>query len=180
MTISDSAADFIEVPVNLNGVLRVRKPKNLTVAEASAMAVQAFQGQINRPHTFGESGQNGYVFEGNAWSTEGHARIGNLGIEVRHDVVMGVSGAMVALAPAEGAYGADRFRCRVTAYVTRDAAYITARDPRNDCERVMCLVNITDGDVTAHVMEPSGNDNHCDEVEPAVSVRFRNMCSALN
>lgn len=142
--------------------------------------VERFEQFIAQELVYGESGACRFMFSGDVWSSEGEASVGDLRIGVRHDPELNISGASVGLAPHSDEYGANRIRARVTAYVTPDAVYISARDRGVLNERVLCLVNITEGDLTCHVMEPSGSDNLCDEVSPAVSVRFPDMISALN
>lgn len=167
-----------EIPINLNGVLRVRNmPKS--AAEVDRL-VKRFEQFIAQELVYGESGDCRFLFSGEVWSTEGEASVGDLRIGVKHDPRLNISGASVGLAPQQDEYGANRIRARVTAYVTPDAVYISARDRGVLNERVLCLVNISEGDLTCHVMDPSGTDNLSDEVSPAVSVRFPDMISALN
>lgn len=171
----------IEVPVNLNGVVRVRVPSHVHPADAEAMALEQFNARLNQPVPFGETGYCSYEFSGEAWSTKGQARVGNLEFEVRHDLALNVSGAMVALAPGAGQFGSDRLRARLTAYVSREAVYITGRKPGTDSEKVMVLVDIQDGEPTVNVMSPTVEDEFNTEgALPVVSVGFPGMCWSLN
>ncbi len=167
-----------EIPINLNGVLKV---KNLPATAASiGRIVEQFERFIAQEVVFGESGDCRFGFSGEVWSTEGEATVGDLRIGVRHDPRLNVSGASVALSPHENEYGANRLRARVTAYVSPDAVYISARDKDVLNERVLCVVNITEGDLTCFVMDPSGKDSLSSEVLPEVSIRFPGMVSMLN
>ena len=179
----DNADAFqtIEVPVNLNGTVKVRVPSHCHPEEVEKLALEQFKARLNQPVTFGESGYCSYEFRGEAWSTRGQARVGNLEFEVRHDMALNVSGAMVALAPAAGQFGADRLRARLTAYVSREAVYITGRKPGTDLEHVMVMVDIQDGEPTVNVMSPDGDDQFdADGSMPMVSVGFPGMCWNLN
>ncbi|MAG65025.1 MAG: hypothetical protein CMK74_04020 [Pseudomonadales bacterium] len=167
-----------EIPINLNGLLRV---KNMPASAAALnKIVERFEQFIAQELVFGESGDCRYQFSGDVWSSEGEASVGDLRIGVKHDPKLNISGASVGLAPQRDEYGANRIRARVTAYVTPDAVYISARDRGVLNERVLCLVNISEGDLTCHVMDPCGADSQCDELSPTVSVRFPDMISALN
>lgn len=167
-----------EIPINLNGVLRV---KNMPASAAALdRIVERFEQFIAKELVYGESGDCRFMFSGDVWSSEGEASIGDLRIGVKHDPELNISGASVGIAPQSDEYGANRIRARVIAYVTPDAVYISAMDRGALNERVLCVVNIAEGDLTCHVMDPSGSDGLCEEVSPAVSVRFPDMITTLN
>lgn len=177
----DDAFQTIEVPVNLNGMMRVRVPRSTHPEDAEKLALEQFKSRLSQTTHFGESGYRSYEFTGEAWSTKGQARVGELTFEVRHDLALQVSGAMVAVAPAAGQFGADRLRARLTAYVSREGVYITGRKPGNDSEHVMVMVNVQEGEATVNVMSPSGDDQFQAEGQlPIVSVPFPDMCWSVN
>jgi hypothetical protein len=169
-----------EIPININGVLNVKNLPASTAALAQGEIIKRFEKFIAQELFYGESGDTRFAFTGEVWSTEGDASVGDLRIGVRHDPKLNISGASVALAPHLSDFGANRLRARVTAYVSPDAVYIAGRDKGVLNERVLCVVNITEGDLTCHVMDPGGADNLTDEVSPAVSIRFPHMVSMLN
>jgi hypothetical protein len=42
------------------------------------------------------------------------------------------------------------------------------------------MVNVTEGDIACHVMEPRGDDGLAEEATPGVTVVFPNLCVSLN
>ncbi|HHH9441225.1 TPA: hypothetical protein ACP32N_003162 [Pseudomonas aeruginosa] len=177
----DDAFQTIEVPVNLNGMMKVRVPRSCHPEDAEKLALEQFKTRLGKTIQFGESGYSSYTFSGEAWSTKGQARVGDLTFEVRHDIAEHVSGAMVAVAPAAGQFGADRLRARLTAYVSREGVFITGRKPGNDTEHVMVMVDIQEGEATVNVMSPTGDDQFEAAGQlPIVSVGFPNMCWSVN
>lgn len=171
----------VAIPVNLNGTLNVTLPAHLNSEEFAARALEHFKRMIEAETQMGESGDSAFSFEGDVWSTEGQAQVGDLMFEVQHDMSMNVSGALVALKPREGQFGADRYRSRICAYVSMHDVYVTGRCPQTDAERVLVVVRMDDSDPTVHVMNPSFQDASAVEGQaPLVSVPFRGMSFALN
>lgn len=73
---NDDAFQTIEVPVNLNGTVKVRVPSHCHPEEVEKLALEQFKARLNQPVTFGESGYCSYEFRGEAWSTRCEAPIG--------------------------------------------------------------------------------------------------------
>ena len=175
-----SGGDFVDVSINVKGMLRISKNSSLSRAQIEDLALSHFRDLLAQSHSYGETIESSYSFHGEVnqrTSITGHR---DPRIEVRHDRALSVSGGGVAIAPADGTYGANRLRGCITAYVAPDGAYITARDPLNDSERVICMVNVSEGDITCHVMEPGDNDAFSAESVPGISVTFPNLCISLN
>lgn len=173
--------EFIDVPVNLNGVMKVRVPRHYDKSQLQELAIDQFNKHIAQEIYLGESRNTSISFNGEAWSDTGLARVGNLEFEVRHDVALNVSGAMVGLAPPAGDFGADRLRARVTAYVSREAVYVTVRHPRNDAEKVLVAVTMSQGEPTVSVMDPDTSvDDDIEDQVPTVSVAFPGYACSIN
>lgn len=171
----------VSIPVNLNGMLNVNLPAHVDPDEFCARALEQFKRMLASETEMGESGEATFSFDGDVWSTEGQAQVGDLMFEVQHDLSMNVSGALVALRPRKGQFGADRYRSRICAYVAEHDVYVTGRCPQTDAERVMCVVRMDDGEPTVHVMNPSFEDSfELDGQAPMVSVPFRGLSFALN
>jgi hypothetical protein len=175
-----TSCDFVEVPVTVSGILRIAKNSSLTRVQMEELAVENFRALLAQTQNYTESAISTYEFDGQLRRNDEMALERDLRYEVRHDNALSVSGGGVAIAPAAGTFGADRLRARITAYVAPDGAYITARDPLNDSERVLCMVNVTEGDIACHVMEPRGDDGLAEEATPGVTVVFPNLCVSLN
>jgi len=172
--------DFVEVPVNISGVLRIAKNASLSREQIEELAIANLRSLLAQTHNYGNSLRSTYTYENDIRRADGPSIERDLRYEVRHDHALSVSGGCVAIAPTAGTFGADRLRARITAYVTPDGAFITARDPLNDSERVLCMVNVSEGDIACHVMEPGGDDSLAEEATPRVTVVFPNLCISLN
>lgn len=168
----------VQVPVNLSGVMTLRLPTSMHRDEVERIAIDRFNSRIAQPFHLGESVDTSAKFEGEVWGESGTAKVGNLQFEVHHNQRTGVSGAMVALAPAKGTYGADRLRARVSAYVSRETVFITARKPHSDDEQVMVAVQIVDGELTAFLVNPEATDQPGQSAEQFV--RFPNYTTQVN
>lgn len=177
---NQSELEVIQVPVNLNGSLSVRVPKNMHRVEVERLAIERFSARISNPFHIGENAESHARFEGEAWGEVGNAKVGNLEFEVRHDSKTGVSGAMVALAPAPGSFGASSLRARVTAYVSTNAVFVTARSPQNDDERVMVAIQIVEGELTAFLMDPESANAEGESNSSDVYMRYPNLVSRVN
>lgn len=171
----------VSIPVNLNGMLNVTLPSHVNAEEFCTRALDQFKRLLEAETKIGESGDVTFSFDGDVWSTEGQAQVGDLMFEVQHDMAMNVSGALVALKPRKGEFGADRYRSRICAYVSEHDVFVTGRCPQTDAERVLVVVRMDDSDPTVHVMNPSFEDAMAaDGQAPLVSVPFRGMSFALN
>ncbi|MBM5458925.1 hypothetical protein H8F21_15265 [Pseudomonas sp. P66] len=171
----------ISIPVNLNGMLNVTLPAHVNADEFCARALEQFKRMIELETGMGESGEATFSFDGDVWSTEGQAQVGDLMFEVQHDLAMNVSGALVALKPRQGEFGADRYRSRICAYVSEHDVYVTGRCSQTDAERVLVSIRMDGSDPTVHVMNPSFHEDMDLEGQvPLVSVPFRGMSIALN
>ncbi|WP_439126042.1 MAG: hypothetical protein ACNJA3_29515 (plasmid) [Pseudomonas rhizophila] len=171
----------ISLPVNFNGLLNVTIPPHVNAEEFCALALEQFKQLLQAETDMGETGEASFSFEGEVWSTEGQAQMGDLMFEVQHDLSMNVSGALVALKPRKGEFGSDRYRSRICAYVSEHDVYVTGRCPRTDAERVLVVVRMDASDPTVHVMNPSfDEDMNLHGQAPLVSVPFRGMSFALN
>jgi len=146
--------------------------------EAERIAINRFNSRLAQPFHLGESVDTSARFEGEAWGESGNAKVGDLQFEVHHNQSTGVSGAMVALAPADGTFGANRLRARVSAYVSRETVFITARKPHTDDEQVMAAVQIVDGELTAFLVNPEATDQPGQSAEQFV--RFPNYTTQVN
>lgn len=175
-----TGSDFVEVPVIVSGILRVAKNSSLSRHEIEALALENIRAVLAQTHRYAESIGSTYTFENEIRRADTPAIDRDLRYEVRHDHALSVSGAGVAIAPAVGTFGADRLRARITAYVAQGGAFITALDPLNNSERVLCMVNVTEGDIACHVMEPDGDDSLAEEATPGVTVIFPRLCISLN
>lgn len=174
-----SGGDFVEVPINLKGVLRISQNSSLSRKQIEDLAIENFRELLAQTRRFGETIESTFSFDGQISRSSSSPAQRDPRIEVRHDHAQSVSGGGVAIAPADGTFGANRLRANITAYVAPDGAFITARDPMSDGERVICMVNVTEGDITCHVMEP-GDDAFSEEAVPGISVTFPNLCISLN
>lgn len=170
----------LDIPVNLNGILKVSVGDGISPEDIEALAVAAFTKMLRKDLKLGEGSGSTASFVGESWSTAGQARVGDLQFEVRHDLALQTSGAMVALAPAPGAYGANRYRAKVTAYVSREAVFITARDARTDGEKIMVAVTMESGEPTVSVMDPNAEDEFSATHQPIYSTSFPGMSCSLN
>jgi hypothetical protein len=169
----------VEVAVNLNGKMKLRLPRSMHRDEVEKLAIERLNARLAQPFHVGESMDTRAQFEGEAWGDRGTARVGNLEFEVRHDARSGVSGAMVGLAPQPGSFGADTLRAHVTAYVSRDSVFITARRSQYDDEKVLVAVQILDGELTAMLMDPVSADD--DEVMSSdLYMRYPNFTQRVN
>jgi hypothetical protein len=175
-----TSCDFVEVPVTVSGILRIAKNSSLSRDQIEDLAIANFRELLAQKQNYSESVGSSYTFESQVRRIDGPAIEDDLRYEVRHDHALSVSGGGVAIAPAAGTFGANRLRARITAYVAADGAYITARDPLNDSERVLCMVNVTEGEIACHVMEPGGEDSLAEEATPQVTIMFPNLCVSLN
>ncbi|RRV05454.1 hypothetical protein EGJ28_21180 [Stutzerimonas xanthomarina] len=174
-------AQVIEIPVNMNGTLRVNVPTNMSAEQVQGLALERFRRMLNEELLLGEAGEASCQFDGAVWGTEGQAQVGELMFEVQHDMALNVSGAAVALRPRDGEFGANRFRSRVCAYVAEHEVYVTAADPSNGSERVLVTARMEGGDVIVHVMDPSGDDAYMETgMTPIASIPFPGLASALN
>lgn len=169
----------ISVPVNINGVIKVRVPCSAHPGEMERIAIERLNARISQPFHIGEVMDSRAQFEGEVWSDHGNARVGNLEFEVRHDAHSGVSGAMVGLAPQAGAYGATSIRARITAYVSRESVFITARKPQTDDEQMLAAVQIVDGEVTAFLMDPAGEEEGSIQTAD-IYVRYPDLIHQVN
>lgn len=170
----------LEIPVNLNGVLRVKVPAHLNAEEFRALALQQFTQMLNSQVDMGESGEATFNFEADIWSTDGQANVADLLFDVQHDLNLNVTGAAVALRPKKGEFGANRYFSRLAAYVTEDDVYITARNPQNDLERVLVSVRMDSAVPTVHVMKPTDDDLGSPEIAPLFSIPFPGLSCMLN
>lgn len=171
----------IEIPVNMNGVLRVTLPPHMSEDDFRELAMERFTQSLKNEVLLGESGEATYSFDGEVWGTEGQAQVGNLMFEVQHDLAQNISGAVVALKPRAGGFGANRYRSRVCAYVSEHEVYVTAFDPKVGAERVLTTARMEGDDVVVHVMNPTGEDAHSSgEMTPLASIPFSGLASALN
>lgn len=177
---NDQTSQTLEIPVNINGVLRVQVPAHANAEEFRALALQQFSQLLDRHVGMGESGEASFNFTGDVWSTEGQTKATDVMFEVQHDLALNVSGATVALRPQNGDFGADRYRSRLTAYVTEHDVYITGRNPQNDMERVIVSVRMDSAVPTVHVMNPADDDLVSTELAPLFSVPFPGMSCMLN
>lgn len=168
----------VQVPVNLSGVMTLRLPTSMHRGEVEGIAIERFNNRLAQPFFLGESVDISAKFDGEVWEDAGSTNEANHQFEVHHNQRTGVSGAMVALAPAKGSFGADRLRARVSAYVSRETVFITARKPHTDEEKVMVAVQIIDGELTAFLVDPSDPD----QVGPCADqyVRFPDFTSQVN
>lgn len=142
----------VRVPVNLSGEITLRLPTSMHRDEIERIAIDRFKTRLAQPFHMGESVDTSVRFEGEAWGNTGIATGGQLQFEMHHNQNTGVSSAMVALAPAKGTYGADRIRALVSAYVSRETVFITARKSHTTEEKVMVAVQIVDGELTAFLV----------------------------
>jgi hypothetical protein len=170
----------LEIPVSINGVLRVTVPPHLNAEEFRALALQRFSQMLETQVGMGESGEPTFGFAGDVWSTEGQSQVADLLFDVQHDLHLNVTGASVALRPKAGEFGANRYRSRLAAYVTEHDVYITGRNPQNDVERVLVSVRMDSAVPTVHVMNPADDDYVSTELAPLFSVPFPGMSSMLN
>lgn len=171
----------VSIPVNLNGMLNVTLPPHVNADEFCARALEQFKRLLEAESEMGESGDATFSFDGDVWSTEGQAQVGDLMFEVQHDLSMNVSGALVALKARKGEFGADRYRSRICAYVSEYDVYVTGRCPQTDSERVLVVVRMDDCEPTVHVMNPASEDALGSEGQaPLVSVPFRGLSFGLN
>jgi hypothetical protein len=177
---NSETSQTLEIPVNINGVLRVQVPAHANEEEFRALALQQFTQMLDRQVGMGESGEATFEFAGDAWSTEGQFKDADLMFEVQHDLSLNMSGASVALRPQAGDFGADRYRSRLTAYVTEHDVYITGRNPQNDMERVLVSVRMDSAVPTVHVMNPIDDDLVSSALAPLFSVPFPGMSCMLN
>lgn len=176
-----AASQVIEIPVNMNGTLRVTVPAHMSQDEFREVALERFKQRLNAEVALGESGVATYAFAGEVWGTEGQAQVGNLMFEVQHDLAQNISGAVVALKPRAGEFGANRYRSRVCAYVSEHEVYVTAADPQSGSERVLVTARMEGSDVMVHVMNPSGEDAFSETgMTPLASIPFLGLASALN
>ncbi|HDS0957069.1 hypothetical protein [Pseudomonas putida] len=174
-------AQSISIPVNLNGMLNVTLPSHVDAQEFCARALEQFKRMLEVETAMGESGEATYSFDGDVWSTEGQAQVGDLMFEVQHDLAMNVSGALVALKPRKGEFGANRYRSRICAYVSEHDVYVTGRCTQTDAERVLVSVRMDGSNPTVHVMNPSfAEDMDVEGQVPLVSIPFSGLAIALN
>lgn len=68
---NQSELEIIQVPVNLNGSLSVRVPKNMHRAEVERLAIERFSATIAKPFHIGENAESHARFEGEAWGEVG-------------------------------------------------------------------------------------------------------------
>ena len=177
---NQSEFEIVQVPVNLNGSLSVRVPKNMHRAEVERLAIERFNAKIAQPFHVGETVETFARFEGEAWGEIGNAKVGNLEFEVRHDSKTGVSGAMVGLSPAPGTFGATSLRSRVTAYVSRHAVFFTARSPQTDEENMLVAIQIVEGELTACLMDPASCQSEGEASTSDVYMRYPDLVSRVN
>lgn len=176
-----NSSHTVEIPVNLNGTLRISIPSHMNADEFLQRALDHFAEKLRTESKLGETGDAAYTFDGEVWSAEGKAQLGDVLFEVQHDIAAQVSGAVVALKPRAGTFGENRFRSRVGAYVSEHDIYITARCPQTDAERVLVNVRMTDGDPTVYVMDPATNEfDSVDGELPIFSATFPRMSYAVN
>lgn len=169
----------VDVPVNLNGLIKVRVPSNMHRADVERLAIERFNARLSQPFHAGENADTRVHFEGEAWGDSGMAKVGSLEFEVRHDAKSGVSGAMVGMAPQAGTFGADSLRANITAYVSREVVFVTARNPHTDEEKIIAAVQIAEGDVTAFLMDPN-KAGDLDVQTSDLYVRFPGYCARMN
>lgn len=176
-----TSAQVIEIPVNMNGTLRVSVPCNMSAEEVQELALERFKRMLNEELLLGEAGEASCQFDGAVWGTEGQAQVGELMFEVQHDMALNVSGAAVALRPRDGEFGAKRYRSRVCAYVAEHEVYLTATEPSTGSERILVSARMEGGDVIVHVMNPSGEDAYSEAgLTPVASIPFAGLAAALN
>lgn len=176
-----NSSQTVEVPVSLNGILRVSIPSHMNAEEFLQRALEHFAEKLRTKSQLGETGEAAYSFDGEVWSTEDQAQLGDVLFEVQHDIAAQVSGAVVALKPRAGTFGENRFRSRVGAYVSEHDIYVTARCPQTDAERVLVNIRMTDGDPTVYVMDPATNEyDSVDGELPIFSATFPRMSYGVN
>lgn len=100
-----TSAQVIEIPVNMNGTLRVSIPSNMCAEQVQELALARFKRMLHEELRLGEVGDAHCQFDGAVWGTEGQAQVGDLMFEVQHDMDLNVSGASVALRPRDGEFG---------------------------------------------------------------------------
>lgn len=171
----------VEVPVKLSGTLRVSIPSHLDAEEFVQLALKQLSERISADTALGETGTVTYEYVADIWSPERQANVGEQMFDMQHDLSQNVSGAVVALKPRKGAFGENRYRSQIGAYVAEHDVYVTARCPRTGYERVIVNVRMNDGEPTVYVMDPSPDELLSEDGEvPLFAAAFPGMSFAIN
>lgn len=167
--ITDEVSD---VPINLNGVLRVRCARGTPRDEVHGQAIRLLNRLLaeairTRPS---EGGVTIRDFDGECWSREGHVLVGDLAFDVDHDPGRGMSCATVDIVPAQQSFGANHLYAKLTTHTERDQVAITAFDPANQVEQPLVAVCVEHGDVVLHIFN-RGADKKV-STTPSATVRL--------
>lgn len=169
--VADILTETIEVPINLNGSLHVRVPRDMDARKVNEIATQLLNDILSQI-VAGHPARQGVTLEsvdGECWVNEGQVLVGELAFEVDHDTARGTSCATVDLVPEEQAFGAHQYHARVTTVTEKNQVAITATNPRTGIEEPLVVVNIDHGDVVVHLWDRQGGDPR--HGGPAASVR---------